>query len=47
MKIQKLLGAAMVVCGMAALILLGDFTVGSIFILVGVALMLSRKMVLV
>lgn len=47
MKIQKLLGVVMIACGMAALILLGDFTVGSIFLLVGVALMLSRKMVLV
>lgn len=47
MKLQKCLGVVMAMCGMAALILLGDFTVGSIFILVGVALMLSRKMVLV
>lgn len=47
MKIQKLLGVVMIACGMAALILLGDFTVGSIFLLVGAALMLSRKMVLV
>lgn len=47
MKLQKICGAVMVACGMAALILLGDFTVGSIFLLVGAALMLSRKMVLV
>lgn len=47
MKIQKLLGVAMVVCGMAALILLGDLAIGCIFFVCGLTAIVSRKKVLI
>lgn len=46
MRIQKILGAVMVACGMAALILLGDLTIGSICLIIGLALVASRQKVL-
>lgn len=47
MKLQKCLGAVMVSCGMAALILVGDLAVGAIFFIIGLTAILSRKKVLI
>lgn len=46
MRIQKICGAVMVACGMAALILLGDLTIGGVCMIIGFALMISRQKVL-
>ena len=47
MRIQKICGAVMVACGMAALILLDDLAIGSIFNLIGLTALISRKKVLI
>lgn len=47
MKIQKICGAVMVLCGMAALMLSGDLTIGILFIVIGFAALTSRKKVLI
>ena len=47
MRIQKILGAVMIVCAMVALILSGDLTIGILFIVIGFAALMSRKKVLI